>query len=212
MSQPRCTLNTPVCVYAYTYTLVQAEEFLLPLCPTQVAHLPERAVFYTSVLPLLAYYGLFATVIYPIAGSLHPMDLMNSLMGSVPVGECVGGWVAKTSGVSQVSFRAVRQQNGSSNPSFQFLIARTPCLFAVLFCAGLHGLLKVIGNWTYSLFFCMAEVRAVNMRHPVCPSYTRACSAGVGATEAAMHDCWSGTQLACPVMALTRKLALALTC
>jgi len=53
----------------------------------QVAHLPERAVFYTSVLPLLAYYGLFATVIYPIAGSLHPMDLMNSLMGSVPTGE-----------------------------------------------------------------------------------------------------------------------------
>lgn len=52
-----------------------------------MAHLPERAVFYTSVLPLLAYYGLFASVIYPIAGSLHPMDLMNSLMGSVPTGE-----------------------------------------------------------------------------------------------------------------------------
>jgi hypothetical protein len=53
----------------------------------QVAHLPEQLVFYTSVLPLLAYYGLFATVIYPIAGSLHPMDLMNSLMGSVPTGK-----------------------------------------------------------------------------------------------------------------------------
>lgn len=73
-----------------------------------VAHLPERAVFYTSVLPLLAYYGLFATVLYPLAGSLHPMDLMNSLMGSLPT--------------------------------------------------GLHGLLKVAGNWTYSLFFCMAEL------------------------------------------------------
>lgn len=24
--------------------------------------------------------------------------------------------------------------------------------------AGLHGLLKVAGNWTYSLFFCMAEL------------------------------------------------------
>lgn len=23
---------------------------------------------------------------------------------------------------------------------------------------GLHGLLKVAGNWTYSLFFCMAEL------------------------------------------------------
>jgi ATP/ADP translocase len=48
--------------------------------------LPERLVFYTSVLPLLAYYGLFATVLYPIAGSLHPMELMNSLMSSVPIG------------------------------------------------------------------------------------------------------------------------------
>lgn len=58
----------------------------------QVAHLPERAVFYASVLPLLAYYGLFATVLYPLAGSLHPMDLMNSLMGSVPTGGWVFGW------------------------------------------------------------------------------------------------------------------------
>lgn len=45
-------------------------------------------MFYTSVLPLLAYYGLFAAVLYPVAGSLHPVDLMNSLMGSVPA----GGW------------------------------------------------------------------------------------------------------------------------
>lgn len=60
-------------------------------CAQQVTHLPERAVFYTSVLPLLAYYALFATVIYPLAGSLHPMDLMNSLMGSVPTGKgCPG--------------------------------------------------------------------------------------------------------------------------
>jgi AAA family ATP:ADP antiporter len=73
-----------------------------------VAHLPEHAVFYASVLPLLAYYGLFAAVLYPIAGSLHPLDLMHSLMPAVP--------------------------------------------------AGLHGLLKVAGNWTYSLFFCMSEL------------------------------------------------------
>lgn len=74
----------------------------------QVAHLPERAVFYASVLPLLAYYGVFASVLYPIAHTLHPLDLMNQLMPSVPT--------------------------------------------------GLHGLLKVAGNWTYSLFFCMAEL------------------------------------------------------
>lgn len=60
----------------------------------QVAHLPERAVFYTSVLPLLAYYGLFATVLYPLAGSLHPLDLMNSLMGSLPTGVCAAGGMA----------------------------------------------------------------------------------------------------------------------
>lgn len=43
-------------------------------------------MFYASVLPLLAYYALFASVLYPIAGSLHPLDLMHSLMPAVPVG------------------------------------------------------------------------------------------------------------------------------
>lgn len=65
-------------------------------------------MFYAAVLPLLAYYGVFATVLYPIAHTLHPLDLMNQMMPSVPT--------------------------------------------------GLHGLLKVAGNWTYSLFFCMAEL------------------------------------------------------
>lgn len=65
-------------------------------------------MFYASVVPLLAYYAVFATVLYPIAPTLHPLDYMNSLMSVVPT--------------------------------------------------GLHGLLKVMGNWTYSLFFCMAEL------------------------------------------------------
>lgn len=43
-------------------------------------------MFYAAVLPLLAYYGLFATVLYPIAGALHPVDLVHSLMPSVPTG------------------------------------------------------------------------------------------------------------------------------
>ncbi|WIA15211.1 hypothetical protein OEZ85_001890 [Tetradesmus obliquus] len=73
-----------------------------------VAHLPEKAVFYAAVTPLLGYYALFAAAIYPIAGSLHPLELMAKIAPSVPV--------------------------------------------------GLHGLLKVVGNWTYSLFFCMAEL------------------------------------------------------
>lgn len=74
----------------------------------QVSILPERTVFYATVAPLLVFYTLFATVVFPAAPALHPMELVNSWMPSVP--------------------------------------------------AGLHGLLKVMGNWTYSLFFCMAEL------------------------------------------------------
>lgn len=74
----------------------------------QVAHLPEGAVFYAAITPLLAFYALFATVLYPAAPGLHPTTLMESVMPSWPV--------------------------------------------------GLHGLLKVAGNWVYSLFFCFAEL------------------------------------------------------
>ena len=71
-----------------------------------MSHLPERAVFYTAVAPLLAFYALFAAVIYPAAPALH--------------------------------FDAAG------------LLAAAP--------AGLHGLVKVAANWTYSLFFCFAEL------------------------------------------------------
>ncbi len=79
-----------------------------PSLPAQVAHLPEGAVFYAAITPLLAFYALFATVLYPAAPGLHPTALMESVMPSWPV--------------------------------------------------GLHGLLKVAGNWVYSLFFCFAEL------------------------------------------------------
>lgn len=68
--------------------------------------LPERAVFYAAVAPLLAFYALFAAVIYPAAPALH-LD-PAPLLGMVP--------------------------------------------------AGLAGLVKVVANWSYSLFFCFAEL------------------------------------------------------
>ncbi|GBG00278.1 hypothetical protein Rsub_13004 [Raphidocelis subcapitata] len=71
-----------------------------------VSRLPERAVFYAAVAPLLAFYAVFAAVIYPASPALH-FDAAGLLAG-VPT--------------------------------------------------GLHGLVKVVSNWTYSLFFCFAEL------------------------------------------------------
>lgn len=73
-----------------------------------VSVLHERAVFYAAVLPLLAFYTLFASFLYPAAPSLHPTELVSSWMAHTPL--------------------------------------------------GLHGLLKVVSNWVYSLFFCLAEL------------------------------------------------------
>jgi AAA family ATP:ADP antiporter len=71
-----------------------------------VSALPERAVFYAAVAPLLAAYALFAAVVYPAAPALH-FDL-SAVAAALP--------------------------------------------------AGLHGLVKVFANWTYSAFFCAAEL------------------------------------------------------
>jgi ATP/ADP translocase len=68
-----------------------------------VARLPERAVFYAAVLPLLAFYALFAAVLYPLSGSLHPLELMHSLLPSVPIGE--RGWVGGEGGGARVRAR-----------------------------------------------------------------------------------------------------------
>ena len=70
--------------------------------------LPEWAVFYTAVAPLLLFYTAFATLLYPAAPMLHPLDRLPELLAAVPT--------------------------------------------------GLHGLVKMVGHWTYSLFFCMAEL------------------------------------------------------
>ena len=68
----------------------------------------HRSVFYLALLPLVAFYALFATVLYPSSAWLHPHGFYAALAPAVP--------------------------------------------------AGLHGLLKVVEHWTFSLFFCVAEL------------------------------------------------------
>ena len=68
----------------------------------------HRSVFYLALLPLVAFYALFAAVLYPSSAWLHPHGFYNALAPVVP--------------------------------------------------AGLHGLLKVVEHWTFSLFFCVAEL------------------------------------------------------
>ena len=65
-------------------------------------------VFYVTVLPLLALYTLFVSVLYPAANWLHWDGFFEMTAPFVPL--------------------------------------------------GFHGLLKCIENWTFSLFFCAAEL------------------------------------------------------
>jgi len=69
---------------------------------------PSRSVFYLALLPLLAGYVLFATVLFPAAPQLHFTGLAASMGSFLP--------------------------------------------------AGLTGAVKVVENWTFSLFFCSAEL------------------------------------------------------
>lgn len=43
-------------------------------------------VFYVAILPLVAFYALFATVLYPAATYLHPHGMYERLAAHVPVG------------------------------------------------------------------------------------------------------------------------------
>ena len=51
-----------------------------------VESLPARAVFYAAVAPLVSFYALFATVIYPASAWLHPAGLAARLAPSLPAG------------------------------------------------------------------------------------------------------------------------------
>ena len=43
-------------------------------------------VFYAAILPLVAFYALFATFLYPAAAYLHPHGMYASLAAHVPIG------------------------------------------------------------------------------------------------------------------------------
>ena len=70
--------------------------------------LSKPALFYTTVIPFIAFFGLFATVLYPLRDTLHPHELCDRLQATLP--------------------------------------------------SGFTGLVSVIRNWTYSLFYIMSEL------------------------------------------------------
>ena len=47
---------------------------------------PFARVFYVTILPLVAFYALFATVLYPAAAYLHPHGMYEALAAHFPVG------------------------------------------------------------------------------------------------------------------------------
>ncbi len=70
--------------------------------------LSKPVLFYSTVIPFIAFFGLFGTVLYPLRDSLHPHAFCDYLQTVWP--------------------------------------------------AGLKGLIDVIRNWTFSLFYVMSEL------------------------------------------------------
>ncbi|MDN3508184.1 MAG: Npt1/Npt2 family nucleotide transporter, partial [Simkaniaceae bacterium] len=69
--------------------------------------LSKPALFYSTIAPFIAFFALFALVLYPCRDMLHPTELADKLDAAVPK---------------------------------------------------LHGLVAIMRNWTYSLFYVMAEL------------------------------------------------------
>ncbi len=70
--------------------------------------LSKPALFYSTVIPFIVFFGLFATVLYPMRDVLHPNAFCDRMETVLP--------------------------------------------------SGLYGLVQVIRNWTYSLFYIMSEL------------------------------------------------------
>ncbi|MDN3509638.1 MAG: NTP/NDP exchange transporter [Candidatus Neptunochlamydia sp.] len=70
--------------------------------------LSKPVLFYSTVIPFIAFFGLFGTVLYPLRESLHPHEFSDWLQATLP--------------------------------------------------AGAKGLVDVIRNWTFSLFYVMSEL------------------------------------------------------
>jgi len=70
--------------------------------------LSKERLFYTTIIPFIAFFGLFAAVLYPLKDVLHPHAFADTLQEVLPT--------------------------------------------------GLMGLVAVVRNWTFSLFYIMAEL------------------------------------------------------
>lgn len=70
--------------------------------------LSKPALFYSTIIPFIVFFGLFATVLYPLRDYLHPIEFADFLQEKLP--------------------------------------------------QGLMGLIAIMRNWTYSLFYIMSEL------------------------------------------------------
>jgi ATP/ADP translocase len=52
----------------------------------QVPHVPPQHLFYATAAPFLAFYALFAAVLYPLAPSLHNPPWLAGLPALLPQG------------------------------------------------------------------------------------------------------------------------------
>ena len=66
---------------------------LFMLCYSKMSNiLSKPALFYSTILPFLAFFGLFATVLYPMKDVLHPNESADWLQSILPTG--LGGLIA----------------------------------------------------------------------------------------------------------------------
>jgi hypothetical protein len=123
-----------------------------------VSALPERAVFYAAVAPLLAFYALFAAVIYPAAPALHwdasavLAGVPAGLHGLVKVRVWFGGGSGRRDWRPAAALLAAVHTPG---PGLRRKLTPPRLLRPPL---TLPPKPQVVSNWTYSLFFCFAEL------------------------------------------------------
>lgn len=70
--------------------------------------LGKKALFYTALVPFIAFFAIFPTILYPLRDTLHPHEFADKMQAYLP--------------------------------------------------AGMFGLVAVVRNWTFSLFYVMAEL------------------------------------------------------
>eukprot|EP00210_Caulerpa_lentillifera_P008883 g8475.t1 len=70
--------------------------------------MPQKLVFYVTLIPLLSVYAVFVVFLYPASDWLHPHGVFDAIISTLPI--------------------------------------------------GFHGLVRCLENWTFSIFFCVAEL------------------------------------------------------